>query len=140
MKDVYQTHGAFSWTELQTTDPGGAKKFYGDLFNWKFSEMPMPDGNGEYHVCRTENADAEKGGQGGIMIMPPNVPEGVPPHWTPYVTVDDIDATAQKVKELGGEIIVPIMEVKGVGRMCWLKDPQGGVLAAITYSDECQSH
>jgi len=37
-------HGTFSWMELATTDAAAAKKFYGELFGWKFDDMPMgPD-------------------------------------------------------------------------------------------------
>ena len=30
--DAYKTHGAFSWSELLTTDPAAASEFYGGLF------------------------------------------------------------------------------------------------------------
>ena len=35
------THGAFSWTELTTSDPKEARKFYGKLLGWQFQDMDM---------------------------------------------------------------------------------------------------
>ena len=32
--DVYKTHGAFSWSELTTSDPAAAARFYAEVFNW----------------------------------------------------------------------------------------------------------
>ena len=37
--DVYKTHGAFSWSELMTTDPKAAAEFYSGLFGWTFKDM-----------------------------------------------------------------------------------------------------
>ena len=50
-----------------------------------------------------------------------------------YVTVDDIDATVAKVKELGGNVIVPPTDIPKVGRFSVFADPQGAVISAITY-------
>ena len=34
----------FCWPELATSDPEGAKKFYGDLMGWSFHDEPVgPD-------------------------------------------------------------------------------------------------
>ncbi|MEM1057988.1 MAG: VOC family protein [Verrucomicrobiota bacterium] len=130
----YTTHGTVSWTELLTTNPEAAQKFYAELFGWKYNSMPVPGTEGViYHSLRTAGAD-EKDGQGGIMAMPPEVPAGTPPGWTSYVTVDDVDASLAKVAELGGEVIMPPMDVKSVGRMAWIKDPQGAVIAIIKYA------
>lgn len=135
---VFTTHGAISWTELMTTDVDAAKKFYEAVFDWKIKDMPMPDGNGTYTCVRTA-VQGEKDGIGGIMPMPPEVPAGVPPSWTPYVTVDSVDAAVDKVTELGGEVVMPPLDVKGVGRMAWIKDPQGAVIAVMTYAmEDCE--
>ena len=41
MSDRFTTNGAFSWSELLTSDVEGAKKFYGDLLGWETEDMPM---------------------------------------------------------------------------------------------------
>ena len=35
----------FVHVELNTTDTGKAKSFYGALFDWKLEDMPMSDGS-----------------------------------------------------------------------------------------------
>ena len=123
--DPYKTHGAFSWSELLTGDPKRASEFYGSLFGWKVEVMDM--GTGPYHVVKAGDA-----GVGGIMGFPPGM-AGVPPNWTPYVTVDDVDATVRKCTELGGKALNPPMDIPKVGRMAAIQDPQGAVLNVITY-------
>jgi predicted enzyme related to lactoylglutathione lyase len=125
--DVFKTHGAFSWSELTTTDPKAASEFYGTLFGWKIETMDM--GTGPYHVVKIGDASV-----GGIMGKPPGAPAGMPSMWGCYVTVDDVDATLAKVRSLGGGVLMEPMEVKGVGRMAMIRDPQGAMLSVITYS------
>ena len=43
--DVMKTHGAFSWSELVTSDPAAASGFYSQLFGWTVKEMG-PEMNG----------------------------------------------------------------------------------------------
>ena len=118
-------HGAFSWNELMTTDVEGAKKFYSSLFGWKTEEVPMEGMS--YTIVKTNDEES-----GGMMAMPPEC-EGMPPAWGIYVTVEDVDATAAQVEELGGKILRPPMDIPEVGRFCVLADPQGAVICAITY-------
>ena len=125
--DAYKTHGAFSWSELTTSNPKAACEFYGTLFGWKAESMDM--GSGPYHVLKIGDASV-----GGIMGKPPGAPAGMPSMWGCYVTVDDVDKTLAKAKSLGGTVLMEPMEVKGVGRMAVIQDPQGAMLSVITYS------
>ena len=45
MDEQYKQHGAFSWSELLTTDVKAAKTFYTQLFGWDTEEMSMPGTN-----------------------------------------------------------------------------------------------
>jgi predicted enzyme related to lactoylglutathione lyase len=126
MATPFETPGAFSWCELMTTDPAAAKKFYTELFGWELKDMSMPGMS--YTVVHVDGK-----GIGGIMGMPPNLPPGVPPNWGAYVTVPDVDATAKKVVELGGMILVAPQDIPTVGRFTVIRDPQGAVISAITY-------
>jgi uncharacterized protein len=122
----FQQHGAFSWSELMTTDLTGAEAFYGELFGWTLTEGPVEDI--EYKVISA-------GGQqiGGLMTMPEGT-ESMPPNWGTYVTVDDVDAIALKTEELGGKVLMPPHDVPTVGRMVVIQDPQGAVISAISYN------
>jgi hypothetical protein len=104
--------GRFSWNELVTTDVGAATKFYTQLFGWTTTPFGAEyilfnkDGN---NVC-------------GMMKTPK---PGMPAFWIAYVTVEDVDATAAKVAELGGKVMVPPFDIPTVGRIACLSDPQG---------------
>ena len=126
-QDVYQTAGAFSWTELTTPDPKAAAAFYGALFGWKFDVMNM--GQGDYQVVKAGDTAV-----GGIMGTPPNMPAGAPPCWSAYVTVANTDAAVEKCKSLGGKLIVGPMDIPTVGRFAVLQDPQGAIFNVIAYS------
>jgi len=82
---------------------------------------------------------AQKGDEraAGMMAMPKEA-EGAPPHWGSYVTVEDVDASAKKAKDLGATIIVPPTDIPGVGRFCLFQDPQGATLSMITYTMSCE--
>ena len=124
--DAYKTHGAFSWSELTTSDPDAAAKFYGELFGWKIESMDM--GGGTYRVLKIGDTAV-----GGLMAMPAGAPP-MPPTWGCYVTVDNVDATVAQAVKLGGKVCVPAMEVPGVGRMAVIADAQGAMLSVMTYS------
>jgi len=124
--DVYTTHGAFSWSELMTTDPKAATEFYGTLFGWKVEPMAMAEGS--YGVLKVGDTSI-----GGIMSMPPNA-GAMPPCWGCYVTVKDVDATAKRCSELGGQIAVAPKDIPGVGRFAVILDRQGAALNIITYA------
>ena len=128
MASRFETIGEFSWTELLTRDVKGAKEFYGKVLGWEMEEMPM-EGGQPYTVVKAAGQ-----GVGGIMSMPDSVPREVPSHWGAYVTVKDVDATAEKIKEAGGTIIVPPTDIPRVGRFCTFRDPQGATLSVIAYA------
>ncbi len=125
--DPFKTHGAFSWSELMTPDPGAAAGFYGTLFGWQSKSMDM--GSGPYHVQSVGDAMV-----GGIMGMPPGAPADMPPTWVLYVTVSDVETTIALCQKLGGKVLVPPMDIPGVGRMAVIADPQGASLNIMAYS------
>ncbi len=124
--DVYKTHGAFSWSELMTTDAAAASAFYGQLFGWTVKEMGPEMGG--YRVANVGEA-----GVGGIMATPPEA-QGMPPRWGVYVTVNNVDETLAQARALGAQVCMEPMDVPGVGRMATLIDPQGASISIIQYS------
>jgi predicted enzyme related to lactoylglutathione lyase len=67
----------------------------------------------------------------GGMPMGDQFPAEVPPHWAVYFAVDDTDATAEKAKQLGGQVQVEPMDIPDVGRFAVISDPQGAVFSVI---------
>jgi hypothetical protein len=125
--DAYQTHGAFSWSELMTSDPEAALAFYTALFGWTTQTMDMP--GGAYHVVKAGDTSV-----GGVMAIPAEAKAaGMRPNWGCYVTVSDVDACAGRAAELGGKVVHGPQDIPGVGRMAMIVDPQGAMLSLITY-------
>ena len=93
------TPGQFSWVDLMAPDPLAAKDFYGALFGWGCVDNPTDQG-GVYtqFTLRGKNV----AGMGEMSDEMKQV--GLPPIWSSYVSVDDADATAARVAEIGGEI------------------------------------
>jgi len=118
-------HGAFYWNELFTRDVEKAKRFYGETVGWSFSAMPTS--NGTYWIAMVGDKPA-----GGIMQMKGDQFEGVAPHWFAYVAVDDVDGRVTKVEGAGGEVVRPVFEVPGVGRIAIVKDASGASVGWIT--------
>ena len=126
MKNPFETHGAFSWTELMTRDVPAARKFYGDLLGWKFKEMNVTGST--YAVISAGDQEI-----GGIMATPSEVNQ-MAPEWGTYVTVKSVDDVAKRAKSLGGKVLVEPTDIPTVGRFAVIMDPQGARLSVITYA------
>ncbi len=115
--DSYQ-QGTPSWVDLTTTDQNGAKAFYSRVFGWSHEANPVGDGV-YYTMSRLDGNDV-------AAISPmPDQPPGRPPTWNTYLTVDDVDATCEKVGEAGGSVLAPPFDVMDSGRMAVIADPTG---------------
>lgn len=118
---IAQVNGTLCWADLSTPDPKRASDFYSGLFGWQLITDPK-DPSGYLHI---------KNGEHFIGGIPPasHRQPGVPAHWMAYFQVDDVDATANKAKEMGAKLHLPPMSMEGVGRMSVIADPQGAVFA-----------
>lgn len=121
--ELSQEDGAFSWTELISTDPDAAEKFLVELFGVEVA--PMPNAPGGFKLLMINGAPG-----GGLMQRPDEMGE-VPSHWMNYFQVSDADATADKAAELGGTVVMPPFDTGGPGRVAVLQDPQGAVFSVI---------
>jgi predicted enzyme related to lactoylglutathione lyase len=116
--------GTFSWVDLATTDPDGAKRFYGSLFDWEYDDQDVGDG-AIYTMVKVDGA--------GACAISGQIEQeremGVPPHWNNYVTVEDADATAAGAKERGAQVLLDPFDVMDLGRMAVIQDPTGAVVS-----------
>ena len=121
--------GRFCWHELVTSDLAVATRFYGELFGWTFSDSPSPAG-GTYRMFMLGETMV-----GGAITAPDGARSG----WLVYVAVDDADASAKRLTELGGKIMVPPTTVPDMLRFACASDPQGaafGILQPLGASAE----
>ena len=120
--DTPATTGRFFWNELHTSDPTSALAFYEKVVGFSHRSMDMAPG-GTYHILSRGGVD-----RGGVTS---HLARGVPPHWLPYVFVDDTDATIARARRLGATIPMDPEDIPGVGRFGVLQDPTGAVLAIM---------
>jgi len=106
-------HGAFCHIEIPSASVDAAKRFYGGMFGWQFTDVP------ELKYTLYNAGEGEIGG--GFF----NPPEGTPRMVTNYITVADLEAAAKKVPELGGKVCTDRMEVPGMGWFRIVNDPEG---------------
>ena len=118
-------HGVPSWVDLATPDPAAARSFYGELFGWTATEEPTDRPGVTYTMARKGDHAAA-----GMMLLSEEMAaSGMPPVWTTYVTVDDLEATVAKVGPAGGTVLQPPFDVMDSGRMAVLSDPAGAVIS-----------
>jgi uncharacterized protein len=109
-------HGTFSWTDLATPDAQASKEFYGELFQWDFEDNPIPD-DGVYVMARLR-------GRAAAAMFETTERD---PAWASYVTVDDLESTTGKARELGANVLAEPFDVMDAGRMSTIQDPTGAV-------------
>jgi predicted enzyme related to lactoylglutathione lyase len=116
--------GAFNWNELATRDTAKAGEFYTKLFGWEAQTQDM--GGGMLYTIFMNGGRMN----GGMMQISEEWGD-MPPHWAVYFAVADCDASAEEVKELGGQVLMPPTDVPQTGRFAMVQDPQGAAFAII---------
>ncbi|MEZ5465120.1 MAG: VOC family protein [Lysobacteraceae bacterium] len=117
---------AVTWVELATRDLAGSESFYSQMFDWTIDEHQ----NAPVAYRLIGDKTSECGNFGGLLKMSEEWGQ-VPPHWSIYVQVQDVDATLAKAVELGGRINVPGFDAPGVGRIGQFADPAGAWVYVI---------
>ncbi len=146
--------GAPVFNGLNTRDAEGARSFYGAVFGWRTGPIgggadgwTLP-GYGDWlereHHPDLRKQMAEAGAPEGfedtvasIIPIPDDQPD-MPAHWSVTFATEDADATAAKVRELGGEVIVPPFDAPWSTatytiRVTVISDPQGATLSASKF-------
>ena len=109
--------GAVIWNELITDNPA-AVSFYEQVLGLTATTADM--GDDKYTMFEVD-------GQHVGGTTPPQMP-GVPNHWHVYFAVADADASAAKIKQLGGSVVVEPFDTP-IGKMAVAADPQGAVFS-----------
>ena len=131
--------GAWNFSELNTRDVEGAKRFYGEVFGWEADVVDMGAMAGtmlrlpgyadflEQYDPGIRQRHADFGAPPGFSecigwILPLEGDQA--PHWSVTFTVADADAVATRARELRGSVIVEPFDIPPV-RSAVLRDPAG---------------
>ena len=110
--------------EIQSPDPEAAILYFETTLGWQFSRW---EGDAtEYWVIRTGEG---LGIDGGLLRSPDGQSRS-----NVVMQVADVDAAAAAVVANGGEIVVPRMEIPGVGSTVYAKDPTGNIYGMIQFA------
>jgi len=124
---IAHVDGTLCWADLSTPDPQRASKFYGDLFGW---QMILEEEDPEHDYLHIKNGEHFIGGIPPAKFHSPNAPA----HWLAYILTSNCDGTADKAKQLGGQLYLPPTTVENVGRMAVVADLQGAVFALFQHT------
>jgi hypothetical protein len=120
--------------EIPANDSEKLKKFYSGVFGWKIEkgseEMSGPT---EYWLLGTVPVDKQlrplrPGINGGLYRKTKETREMKP---VMYISVESADDYIEKIKKLGGKVIVPKQEVPQVGWTAIAVDPEGNQFAIL---------
>src|SRR5262245_55057203 len=114
--------GQFCWVDLAATDAERAKDFYRQVFGWTPCEQPANGGS----FARMRLSDQDVGSI--YQLKRAHRDRGVPSHWTPYVRVDDVNNSAQRIVSRGGKVIVRPFVVSGIAQIALILDSVGAQL------------
>jgi predicted enzyme related to lactoylglutathione lyase len=104
-----------------------AKEFYHALLGWTIEPPvaaadPAAMAEMQYHDISTGAAQKGTMNTGGLYKRHRNEPI------LNFVIVNDIDTVQAKVEKLGGRIMMPKNEIRGVGQVVMIQDTEGNVI------------
>ncbi|MEU0742974.1 VOC family protein [Streptomyces sp. NPDC006134] len=113
--------GAPCWADAMVRDTEGAKRFYGEVLGWTFGEA-----SSEYGDYTEAYAD----GKAVAAVVPPMPGQEDRSQWCLYFASEDAAATADRIRDNGGRVLMEPVEADDFGTLCLARDP-GGVLFGV---------
>ncbi|MFN2465229.1 MAG: VOC family protein [Candidatus Dormibacteria bacterium] len=117
----------FGWCELNIRGVDGVADFYAQVFGWNAHTTEASEGGPRYTEWQLDG----KSFGGAIDMADTGMPEGVPPHWLVYFISSDISATAARVRELGGNVMMEPTDYPG-GQFAVVTDNVGAAFGLMT--------
>jgi uncharacterized protein len=118
------TPGTVGWNELSANDGQAAWPFYSELFGWREDSTMDMGPMGTYRIFNN-------GGNPIGAVMTRDKSKSPVPFWLYYFNVEDIDATARRIQEKNGQIMMGPHQVPGDLWIIVGLDPQGAVFAVV---------
>jgi len=113
--------GKFVWADLVTDDVAGARKFYGELFNWTFRDLGgyIVAANDERPLC-------------GIFhrARPADRPQATP-RWFGYLSVASVEKAQRAVMQAGGRVLAAPRTLPKRGEQAIFADTEGALFGVM---------
>lgn len=117
--------GSIVWTDLSVPDADEIRTFYESVIGWKSTPHDMGDYN-DFNIVTPSSGKTVAG-----ICHARGFNEKLPPVWLVYVQVEDVEASARRCVELGGEVLDGPRSM-GDMSFCVIRDPSGAVLALLS--------
>lgn len=114
-------HPVVHW-EIAGRDMPALREFYAKAFGWN-----IVDAGPTYSLV-----EAADGGLGGGIMQTPGQ---APPYVAVYVAVDDLHASLDEIKNLGGTALVPPTAIDESMSFAMFRDPEGNVIGLLKRTD-----
>ncbi|GAB2961366.1 VOC family protein [Amycolatopsis acidiphila] len=115
--DTPWPEGTPCWVDVMVPDTKRAAEFYGPLLGWELADQGAEFGG--YLIAQVDGRAAA-----AVGPKPPGM-EQMPSVWTTYLATDNADATAAKITQGGGQLIMEPGDVGAAGRLAVATDPTG---------------
>ena len=117
--------GSIMWRDLTVENAEEIRDFYTQVVGWTATPHDM----GEYNDFDIHPPESDEIVAGICHARGENA--RIPPAWLMYIVVADVEKSAQRCTELGGQIIDGPRLMGGYA-FCVIRDPAGAVAALIS--------
>lgn len=114
--------GTICWRDLTVDDAARIRDFYQSVVGWESRPEDM-GGYSDFHMIAPATGESVAG-----VCHARGLNADLPPQWLLYIVVEDVDRSARKCVELGGQVMAGPRPM-GEGRLCVIRDPAGAVCA-----------
>jgi len=114
--------GKIGWFDLTVADAPAIRDFYSQVVGWKSEDIGM----GKYSDFNMKMPESGEAAAGICRARGDNA--GKPSQWLIYITVANVDKSAEACRDNGGTVIVG-PKAMGGGKFCVIEDPNGSVAA-----------
>ncbi|CAN5770517.1 VOC family protein [soil metagenome] len=149
---VVNVPGAWNFSDLRTSDPAGAKAFYGGLFDWEADELDF--GNGQRatmwrrpgygdHLAATVDPDIHS--RQDAISAPPGFADAIAwlaplqgdeaPHWHVTFAVADRDEMVASALQLGARDLTGPVDTAWT-KSAVVRDPQGATFTLSQFDPQ----
>lgn len=121
------TQNPVVWFEIYVDDMARARKFYEVVFEYEFSEMPVPDTGEEMEmVFFPANMESKNTASGALVHMPGFSAGGN--STIVYFMSEDCAIEEARVEQAGGSVFKPKMSLGDYGFMSLVQDTEGNMI------------
>ena len=123
--------GALAHFAINAADVEGARRFYQQVFGWRFSPWGPP---GFYQIDPGPTGAVRGALQQRRELLPGERTTG----YECTIAVPDVDRVAAAVTANGGQVLMEKTTISGVGDLIFFSDPDGNVAGAMRYDSTAE--